>query len=41
MIARVKSYKAGFVVSDSNVTPESTLADVLSISELTVTLRWL
>lgn len=35
MIARVKSYKAGFVVSDSNVTPESTLADVLSISELT------
>lgn len=35
MIARVKSYKAGFVVSDSNVTPESSLADVLSISELT------
>ncbi|MBS5734940.1 MAG: IMP dehydrogenase [Clostridiales bacterium] len=35
MIARVKSYKAGFVVSDSNVTPESSLADVLSISEFT------
>ena len=29
MIARVKAYKAGFVVSDSNLTPEHTLADVL------------
>lgn len=31
MIARVKNYKAGFVESDSNVTPEDTLADILSI----------
>ena len=29
MVARAKSYKAGFVVSGSNVTPEDTLADVL------------
>ncbi len=35
MIARVKSYKAGFVVSDSNITPESTLADVLMLKEKT------
>ncbi len=35
MVARVKSYKAGFVVSDSNVTADSTLADVLEISQLT------
>ncbi len=33
MVARVKSYKAGFVVSDSNVTPDSTLADVLALVE--------
>ena len=33
MVARVKNYKAGFVVSDSNVTPESTLADVLALVE--------
>ena len=33
MVARVKSYKAGFVVSDSNVTPEDTLADVLALVE--------
>lgn len=31
MVRRVKSYKAGFVVSDSNLTPENTLADVLAI----------
>ncbi|MBO4380735.1 MAG: IMP dehydrogenase [Clostridia bacterium] len=31
MVRRVKNYKAGFVVSDSNVTPESTLADVLDL----------
>lgn len=31
MVARVKNYKAGFVESDSNVTPEDTLADILSI----------
>lgn len=33
MVARVKNYKAGFVVSDSNVTPDSTLADVLDLVE--------
>ncbi len=35
MVARAKAYKAGFVVSDSNVTPESTLADILAIKEKT------
>ena len=33
MVARVKSYKAGFVVSDSNLMPTSTLADVLRLVE--------
>ncbi|MBE6562237.1 MAG: IMP dehydrogenase [Ruminococcaceae bacterium] len=33
MVARVKGYKAGFVVSDSNVTPDNTLADVLAVVE--------
>ena len=31
MVARVKNYKAGFVVSASNLTPENTLADVLDL----------
>ncbi len=31
MVARVKNYKAGFVVSASNLTPENTLADVLHL----------
>ena len=31
MVARVKGYKAGFVVSASNLTPENTLADVLAL----------
>ena len=35
MVARVKSYKAGFVVSDSNLTPENTLADVVALVEQT------
>jgi IMP dehydrogenase len=35
MIARVKNYKAGFVVSDSNLSPEHTLADVLALKEMT------
>ncbi len=35
MVARVKGYKAGFVVSDSNLTPESTLSDVLALVEQT------
>lgn len=33
MVAKVKSYKAGFVVSDSNLKPDSTLADVLNLFE--------
>ena len=33
MVARVKAYKAGFVVSDSNLTPDNTLADVLELVE--------
>ena len=35
MVKRAKSYKAGFVRSDSNVSPESTLADVLALKERT------
>ena len=31
MVARVKSYKAGFVVSDSNLCPDNTLADVVEL----------
>lgn len=31
MVARAKSYKAGFVVSASNVTPDNTLADILEL----------
>lgn len=33
MVRRVKNYKAGFVVSDSNLTEEDTLQDVLDIVE--------
>jgi IMP dehydrogenase len=35
MVARVKSYKAGFVVSDSQLSPTSTLQDVLNLVEET------
>ena len=35
MVKRVKSYKAGFVKSDSNLTPENTLADVIKLKEST------
>ena len=35
MVARVKAYKAGFVVSDSNITPDGTLADILALKEKT------
>lgn len=35
MVARVKSYKAGFVTSDSNITPDCTLADILALKEKT------
>lgn len=31
MVARVKNYKAGFVVSDSNIKPDATLNDVLAL----------
>lgn len=31
MVARVKNYKAGFVTSDSNLTPDATLADVIDL----------
>ena len=35
MVKRVKETKAGFVRSDSNLSPESTLADVLKLTEET------
>lgn len=33
MVKRVKDYKKGFITSDSNVTPDSTLADVIRLVE--------
>jgi IMP dehydrogenase len=33
MVRRVKNYKAGFVVSDSNLPQDATLADVLALTE--------
>lgn len=33
MVKRVKMTKAGFVYSDSNITPDATLADVLALKE--------
>ena len=35
MVARAKSYKAGFVISDSNISPESTLNDILALKART------
>lgn len=35
MVRKVKGYKAGFVVSRSNLTPKHTLRDVLELKELT------
>jgi len=35
MVARAKNFKAGFVVSDSNIRPDQTLADVLALKERT------
>ena len=32
MVRKVKSYKAGFVTSDSNVRPDQTLADILALN---------
>ena len=35
MVARAKSFKAGFVVSDSNLSEDATMADVVRLKELT------
>ncbi|MGE4484470.1 MAG: IMP dehydrogenase [Oscillospiraceae bacterium] len=35
MVARAKAYKAGFVPSDSNVSPEDTLSDIIALKEKT------
>ena len=35
MVARVKAYKAGFVVSDSNIRPNGTLQDILDLKQQT------
>jgi len=35
MVRKVKKHKSGFVVSDANLTPDSTLADVVALNERT------
>lgn len=35
MVARAKGYKAGFVISDSNVRPDATLEDILALKRKT------
>ncbi|MCL2152240.1 MAG: IMP dehydrogenase [Oscillospiraceae bacterium] len=35
MVKKAKSYKAGFVVSDSNINPDATLRDILALKEKT------
>jgi len=35
MVRKAKSYKAGFVISDSNIKPDATLKDILSLKEKT------
>ena len=35
MVARAKNFKAGFVVSDSNIRPDQTLEDILALKERT------
>ena len=35
MVSRVKDYKAGFVISDANLSPDMTLADVVELLEKT------
>ncbi len=35
MVARAKNHKAGFVASDSNVSPDATMADVVALKEKT------
>ena len=41
MVRRVKNYKAGFVISDSNLRVTDTLADVLALSSTPATPPWL
>ena len=35
MVKRAKDHKAGFVTSDSNITPDNTLADIIALKERT------
>lgn len=35
MVRRAKCYKAGFVTSDSNITPDATLADIIALKQST------
>ena len=35
MVRKVKKYKAGFVISDANLTPENTLKDVIELKKKT------
>lgn len=35
MVAKVKNYKSGFVSSDSNITPDTTLEEILKLKEAT------
>ena len=35
MVSRAKNYKAGFVISDSNIRPDATMADVVALKEKT------
>lgn len=35
MVLRAKTFKAGFVISDSNITPSATLADILALKAKT------
>lgn len=35
MVERAKKYKAGFVTSDSNITPQNTLSDIIELKEKT------
>ncbi|NLL62759.1 MAG: IMP dehydrogenase [Ruminococcaceae bacterium] len=35
MVSRVKNYKKGFITSNSNITPDATLADILALKEKT------
>ena len=35
MVGRAKSYKAGFVISDSNISPDASLSEILALKEKT------